>query len=359
MVQAPEKVNILLMVQADEAVLEEIRSVAPDRVNVTSFAVEPTPPNQRRWPDILANRTWRADQPTQYGEAEWTSLLQEASVIFSGFGGMRNVPLSDTPNLLWMHCPFAGVSNLRGSPHWENESLIVTTTRGMNDALPIAETVIGAMFHFAKRFHIASRNLPERKIKRGDIPSLIMVRGKTMGIVGLGGIGREVAQLAKALGMRVLATRRSAERHMTNVDGVDELFPTAQQNEMLAQCDFVAVCAMWTDETAGMVSRESIASMKDGAYLLNTARGEIIDEGAMIEALQSGKLGGAYVDVWQNLFQPASGELLSAPNLLFTPHHSGKTDVGYCYALDLFCDNLDHFLKGEPMENAVDWGRGY
>jgi phosphoglycerate dehydrogenase-like enzyme len=117
---------------------------------------------------------------------------------------------------------------------------------------------------------------------------------------------------------------------------------------------------MWTTETENLIDAEAIAAMKDEAYLINIARAEVVNEAAMLAALHSGKLGGAFVDVWANEFeQPPHAELLSAPNLTFMPHTSGRSDVSHAFALDVFCDNLRRFINDEPLENVVDWERGY
>lgn len=160
--------------------------------------------------------------------------------------------------------------------------------------------------------------------------------------------------------MRVIASRHSARERQLDADGVDVLYPPAETHEMLAEADYVAVCAMWTKETDRMLNKRAFTAMKPGAYLLNIARGELIDEPAMIEALQSGRLAGAYLDVWElDSMRPASSELLAAPNVVLTPHVSNGSDGDYRGGLQIFCDNIEHLLRGEPLVNAVDWARGY
>jgi phosphoglycerate dehydrogenase-like enzyme len=118
---------------------------------------------------------------------------------------------------------------------------------------------------------------------------------------------------------------------------------------------------MFTPETERLLNDQAFAAMKPGAYLINTARGEIIDETALVAALQSGHLAGAYIDVWDNDLAgvPPSPLLQSAPNLIFTPHASGRSDIPQGFSLDLFCENLERLLKGEPLINVIDWNRGY
>jgi D-3-phosphoglycerate dehydrogenase len=150
-------------------------------------------------------------------------------------------------------------------------------------------------------------------------------------------------------------------RAVESTDGVDVLYPPSQQNEMLAEADFVAICAMWTPETTSLVGPEAFAAMKPGAYLINIARGELLDEGALAASLQSGHLAGAFLDVWNDdmLGADPSPVLRSAPNIIYTPHASGRSDIPQGFSLDLFCDNLARLLRGEPLVNVVDWERGY
>jgi phosphoglycerate dehydrogenase-like enzyme len=120
------------------------------------------------------------------------------------------------------------------------------------------------------------------------------------------------------------------------------------------------MCDMWTPETERMLDHAAFEAMKPGAVLLNIARGEIIDNEAMGAALRSGKISGAYLDVWDDDFaQPPPQVLLDAPNIIFTPHVSNRSDVPQMFQVDVFCANLDRLLKGEALENVVDWERGY
>ena len=129
---------------------------------------------------------------------------------------------------------------------------------------------------------------------------------------------------------------------------------------MLAESDFVALCAMWTPETERILDKQAFAAMKTGAFLLNAARGELVDEAAMVEALKDGRLAGAYIDVWwHDTDEPPIPELLQAPNLIITPHVSGGADGNYRGGMDVFCENLRRLLAGEELLNVVDWERGY
>jgi phosphoglycerate dehydrogenase-like enzyme len=360
MAQLSNQLNVVVTTLADQSVLNQIRAVAPNRLKVATIPFDPTVEGPVTGPDVDWYQPKTGEEPPlKYSAEERTALLQGADVILSGIRVTKELDLKDAPNLKWAHFPFAAVSNLRGTPFW-NGSVPLSTSRGYNNALPIAEMIMAGAFALAKHVDIAIKHTVAGDIRMGNHPKSVQIAGKTMGIIGLGGIGRNVARLAKGMGMRVVATRRTAEKHECDAQGVDELFPTAQQNEMLGQCDFVCICALWTDATERMVNRASFNSMKDGVFFLNTGRGEIIEEQALIDALHSGKVAGAYLDVWENSFrEPPVPELLNADNVFFTPHTSGRSDVVNAFGLDLFCENLGYLLKGEPMVNIIDWERGY
>ena len=161
--------------------------------------------------------------------------------------------------------------------------------------------------------------------------------------------------------MTVLATRRSARERQVNVEGVDEILPADQLHEMLSRSDFVAVCVMLTRETVGLLDSAAFAAMKPGAIVLNVARGEVIDEAAMVAALQAGRLGGAYLDVYTGELSgsPPPRSLTDDPRVVLTPHISGSADDPGPLGFDLFLENLRNFLGGKPLRNVIDWDRGY
>jgi phosphoglycerate dehydrogenase-like enzyme len=360
--QAPEgTVNVIIVTNAGEETLDRIRSVAPGRLNVVSLAADLREEIQRDWAEIRPDRRPPTDPPPpHFTTEERETLIREAHAAYFGVPFPLHLIGERATNLQWVHFPFAGVSNIMGTPIWETQAVAVTSSRGYANALPIAELVMAGVGMFAKGLHVAVKNTVAGDFAKSSYPRFQVIAGKTIGIVGLGGIGSHVAHLAKAYGMRVLATRRSAEKREANIQGVDELFPTALQNVMLTECDFVVVCAMWTDETEGMIGADAFAAMKEGAVLINVARGEIVDEPSLIHALRSEKLAGAFLEVYKDDFRsPPNPELAALPTVVITPHMSIWQDVDQNFSLQLFCDNLARFLKGEPLENVVNWARGY
>ena len=358
MPELPDVLNVLILQPVPDHVLERIKAISPARLNVVPALVDFLPELQREWPASMTQRFGQDGRKTSLSDEQRDELASNAHVVFCGMAFPRTLP-TRAENLIWAHFGFAGTSNLKDSEWWATP-FITTSSRGYVAAIPIAEATIAGMFMLAKKLDLAVENTKKGSYDASGYGGVRLIHGKTLAIVGLGGIGSEVARLAKGVGMRVIATRRSATSRQRSVDGVDELFPAGELHAMLAEADFVAVCAMWTDETERMLNADAFVAMKPGAYLMNIARGEIIDNEAMAEALRSGKLAGTYLDVWDDDFaQPPPKVLQEAPNIIFTPHVSNRSDVPQMFAVDAFCANLERLLKGEPLENVVDWSRGY
>ncbi len=214
--------------------------------------------------------------------------------------------------LKWLHQTAAGASNLRLGDLW-GAPLTVTTSRGYNGVLPIAEYVLATILLFARSLPQAFQDRTRQAFDRRFYRPLL-AHGKTLGIVGLGGIGREVARLARGVGMRVLATRRSVVQAQRQAEGIDELLPPTALGSLLEQSDFVALCAQWTPQTDKLIGEPELRRMKTTAYLINVARGELIDQPALVRALREGWIAGAALDVYAGEFTgPPPSELWQRP----------------------------------------------
>jgi len=281
------------------------------------------------------------------------AVLASAEVVCITFPPPSRIA-SRAPHLRFVHQLPAGVSNLARGDLWRG-AIPVTSGRGAGSTVPIAEWAIAAMLALLKDLPRAFTQRVSGRFDRRAFRGR-QVAGKTLGVVGLGGIGREVARLGRALGMRVVGTRRSDEP----VEHVEALFRPSQLLELLAQSDVVVVAAQLTSETHHVIGEAALGAMKPGALLLNVARGELIDEVALVAALHSGHLGGFAADVYEGEFDHAPpGELLAFENVLLTPHTSGQTEHPATGSLDIFRENLRRCLAGEPLLNLVDWERGY
>ena len=356
MTNLPTPLNILLLTDPDDAPIADIEAVAPGRLSVAAVPAQAFeddagmhPPSTGLWKE----QAWHTNLP----QSELDRLLREAHVLVMMLPYPKRL-LPRMPNLIWAQYLWAGISDLHQSDLW-NANVRVSSARGYIDAVPIAEIVLAATLYFAKNLGLATRQTDQGELD--DAPyQLRLLAGKTMGVVGLGGIGVQTARLAKALGMRVVGSKRSVERRAENQGDVDVLYPPHELHAMLAECDFIALAPILTDETRGMIDADAFAAMKDGATVLNVARGEVIDEQALKDALRSGKLGGAYLDVYEDEWsRPPDPELMALPNVLMTPHNSGHVDFRSSYGIDLLKTNITRFLAGETLLNEVDWARGY
>lgn len=355
--KVPDLLNVLVIAQANDESLQKIKEVNPQRLNVipaySEFLDEIVADNYE-----MMSRRGEIPLEPKWTPAEREATLASAHAIFLSFPFPKTL-VRRAKNALWFHCPFAGVSNLKGTDYWGAKPKF-TTSRGYTQALPIAETAVGAALMFAKRLDAAAVNTKANKFERSEAGQMVLLEGKTIGIVGLGGIGRHVARLSKGLGMRVLATRRSIKKKIDNSEGVDTLYPANLLHEMLPQCDFLVIATMWTDETQHLINSNAFELMKQGSSLINIARGEIVEELSLVDALNSGKLAHAYIDVYKDDFtKPPSKALASAKNIVITPHISGRSDISHAFSVDVFCNNIQRLLGGEEMENLVDWERGY
>jgi phosphoglycerate dehydrogenase-like enzyme len=286
-------------------------------------------------------------------------MLAAADVLLVGYPVPAQLA-SRAPRLVWAHHTQAGVSNLVGSDLWTS-AVTLTTSRGMVSATAIAEYVLAGASHFARGLHEASRQKAAGTFTR-DGYGMLALHGATMGIIGLGGIGQEVARLSRAVGMRVVATRRSVTAALTDTEGADLVLPADRILEVAAESDFLAVCSQLTPETRGMVDGRVFSAMKPTAVLINIARGEEVDESALIGAISGGRLRGAVLDVYDGELdgRPPRSELVELPQILLTPHISGRGDKLMAEPLKrLFAENLRHFLAGQPLINTVDRTRGY
>lgn len=250
-------------------------------------------------------------------------------------------------SLRWLQTMGAGTDHLDIAA-LEAGGVVVTNAAGIT-AAPIAEFVFGRLLQVWKHL----RQLDEQQRDRRWEPRFgRRVAGLTMGIVGLGAIGRATARRARAFDMRVLANRRRAAPGDSDPD-VDELFTTASLDDMLGRCDAVVIAAPATAETRGMFDADRIGAMNHGAVLCNVARGSLVDERAVVDALASGQLGAAILDVTHDEPTPAESPLWTAPNCYLSPHTAVSLEGYEDALLDLTTRNLHRLLHGEPMENTI------
>lgn len=255
------------------------------------------------------------------------------------------------PNLKWVHIAAAGVDRFLTEDVVASE-LLITNSSGMH-ATQVSELVFTMMLMLAKRANYLHEN-KLNKVYRKYMPMLL--EGKTIGVIGIGSIGREVARLAKAFNMKVIATRIHPK---IGCKYADEIFSAGDLNKVLGQSDFVIVSLPFTPENKGLIGENALRAMKPGAFLINIARGAIIDEAALIRALEEGWIAGAGLDVFETEPLPVDSRLWNIPNTVISPHIGGARDDYFEIATDLFCNNLRRYLSGMRLKNIVHKRRGY
>ena len=318
------------------------------------------------WYDGEIRETWPAFTSARYlppGAAgsgtreERDRLLAAAEVILGGWPFPLDLR-ARASRLKWFHQRPAGASNLLSGDLWGSD-VLVTTSRGSGNTLAMAEYAVAGILHFAKGLHRAGIDRDAGRFDHRAYRPLLL-EGKTACIVGAGGIGLEVGKLCAALGMRVVGTRREPRRGAPLPPGFRRLDGAADLDLLLPDSDFVVICCQWTPQTTKLFDKDRFALMKRGSVLVNVARGEIVDEAALLDALRRDHLRGAVLDVYVGEFErtPAA-ELWSDPRVLITPHISGASDEDRHGGVEVFCDNLRAYLDGRPLRNVIDWSRGY
>jgi phosphoglycerate dehydrogenase-like enzyme len=262
-------------------------------------------------------------------------------------------------SLRWIHSPAAGVNQLM-FPELVQSEVIVTNASQVHKTV-VAELVIALVFALAKNLHRAAhfqrQRLWAQQSMWDETPRPREVSGATLGLVGLGSIGSEVARRASALGMRVIAVREHPEKG--SPAEVDRVFGSAQIDELLSQSDYVVLAAPVTPATRNLIDAARLAKMKPDACLINVSRGSLVDEAALVHALCEHKIGGAALDVFEQEPLPPDSPFWDLENLLITPHIGGLTEKLWQRHYALFSENLRRYLKREPLLSLVNKQQGY
>jgi len=260
--------------------------------------------------------------------------------------------------LRWIHSPAAAVHQLM-FPELVNSGITLTNAREAHGPV-VAEHVIAQIFALAKKIPDAVRLQQKREWGQqrmwDELPRVREIAGATVGLIGLGSIGRSVARSAKALGMRVIAAREHAEKGSEVADAV---YGPTETDEIFRQADYVVLAAPITESTKGIANAERLSLMKPDACLINVGRGPLVDETALATALREKKIGGAALDVFPNEPLPPESPLWDLPNLLITPHTAALTEKLWERHYALFSENLRRYLNNQPLLAVVDKKKGY
>ncbi len=342
-----ERVHVLISSPLEPELVDRIAAVDPRLAVVHPSALLPA----MRYPADHAAPDPR-DPSTL---AEWRSLLADTEVLFD-FGPRALVSeLAGLPRLRWIQATSAGVGQFAARIGLASSRVVLTTASGVH-ARPLAEFSLMAMLMFGKG---GFRMIADQKAHRWERYAGEELAGKVVGIVGVGRIGREVARLARALDARVVGTVRTVERHTAEELNLSLLAPMDELDALLGELDFLVLACPHTPATEGLISAKRLAMLKPSAVLINLARGAIVDEPALITALQTGKLAGAALDVVAQEPLAPESPLWDLPNVLISPHSASTATSENAKITDLFCDNLRRYLDGQPLRNVLDYSLLY
>jgi len=324
------KINVYVSARIGEANLARIRAVSP-AVTVRDVSA-------------LSHAVHDGDPAAL---AEIKRQLADADIIFGG--RFPHGLIRELPRLKWIHLYSAGSDGiLKDCP-----SRVTLTTSSVVNAAGVAEHTLHLMLTLAKH---GLKDFADQQARRWDNLPTDCLQGRTVGIIGLGSIGREVARRCRAFEMRVIAVRRRGGKAGRNVD---VMLPPSQMKELLAASDYVVLAVPYTPETNGFFGAPELAAMRPDAYLINIARGRIVDEEALIEALREKRIGGAGLDVTIVEPMPPNSPFWDLPNVILTPHVSGTLTNYVDRATEFFSDNLARYLAGRRRRNIVNRQRGY
>ena len=321
----PSALEIALGVELPPSLVDQIRQVAPEARVWTAAELERDPAGYRNAEVALvagwADRAW----------------LKEASA------------------LRWIQSVGAGVDRLLSPELVARTELVITNASGIH-AQPIAEHVFSLLLLFTRNLHLAVANQHEARWNSQPYrETLRTLRGKTLGILGLGAIGERVAEIAVPFGLRVIGLKRTPKR----VPGVSEVYGPEQLLPFLAQSDFLVNILPATPTTRGWIGASALEALPRGAFFVNVGRGATVDSEALVAALRSGHLAGAGLDVTEPEPLPADHPLWTLPNVIITPHYSGAQPDYFLHLGELFVENLRRYVRGEPLRNIVDKHAGY
>jgi len=337
-----KEITVVSFVKFNKSQLDKLRAISPSLVvhQFTDQSIDELPPALVNNAQIL------------YG---WGNAVADAHKL---------------PNLKWIQTHSAGVDNLLDKPVWQSE-VIISSMNGIH-AVPIAEHALAMMLAFrwslAKMFHFkANAAWPSGRWDHFVKPEL---RGSTLGIVGYGAIGRELARQAQGLGMQILTANHSGRRSPFtgySEPGVGDpqatipetIYPSDQLLTMLPRCDYVVALVPLTPNTRHLFNQQAFAAMKPSAFFFNLGRGPVVDESALIDALNQQTVAGAGLDVFETEPLPANSPLWQLDNLIISPHVSGFSPKYDDRASNLFAENLERYLNNKPLLNLVEREKGY
>jgi glyoxylate/hydroxypyruvate reductase len=310
-------------------------------------------------PDLMPEPRYPADHtgtPRPLSPADldrWSRLRAQADVSFDfDWQEPAGIP-HNCPRLRWVQGTSAGIGGFLERTGLAGTDLVFTTAAGVH-ATPLAEFALLGLLYFVKGMPLLAQWKAERHWQRYTSAQL---SGSRVLLVGLGQIGREVARLLSTAGVEICGAGRPGYRY--DIPGVASYVPSDQLRKVLPDVDALILACPLTTQTRGLIGAGELDLMRPGAVVVNISRGAVIDEDAMISALHSGRLGGAFLDVFAAEPLPAGSPLWDLPNVVISPHSASTVAGENELITDLFCDNLRRWLSGRPLRNVYDRAAGY
>jgi len=289
------------------------------------------------------------EKQDEFSRDKFRTMLEQVEVFYGSVPPANLI--TRAPNLKWIQSAHAGVDRFL-VPEIIASSVVLTSSQGIH-GIQVSEVALEMLLMLAKKAPVFFRLKLERKYQRA-VPGILYSR--TLGILGLGNIGREVARLGKAFGMRVVALEI---RELENADNVDAIYSPENIKEFLSICDYAVITLPLTPGTRHIIGEAELKAMKPTAYLVNVARGAIVDEEALIQALDENRIAGAGLDVFATEPLPPDSRLWDLPNLIISPHIAGDREDYASLAVDLFCENLKRYLQGKRLLNVINKQAGF
>ena len=342
---ADKHYNLLITSYLEPEYVERIRAVDP-RLHVVYEPALLQPPR------YAADHVGQAKGRTQEEEARWQQLLGEAEILFD-FDPTHRQDLPElAPHVRWIQATSAGIGQfIKGRQYDARMPQTTFTTASGVHAVPLAEFCIMALLMFNKGL---PRMVRDQERKHWERYAGTDLQGRTLGIIGVGRVGLEVARLGQAFGMRVIGMKRSVAGIDPATLSLDQLYAPEELHALLRESEYLVIITPHTPATEQMIGAAELAALPRGAVLINIGRGAIVDEPALIDALRSGQIGAAALDVFAEEPLPASSPLWDMPNVLVSPHSASTSDRENERITDLFCDNLRRFLADEPLLNVLN-----
>jgi phosphoglycerate dehydrogenase-like enzyme len=283
-------------------------------------------------------------------------LLDQIGDADGMLGAVNAMEFAAAEQIRWIQAGSAGVEWLWNVPALQARDDVVVTNMRSAHAATIAEHLYAMLLSFTRALPAFAKLQEKAEWGRGQVPGLTAIKGRTMGIVGFGNIGRAIARRAEGFEMNVMAVDAFPGEP---AHGVAEVWPLSRLDEMCSKIDVLAISAPITPETRGLIGPKQIELLKPGAYVMVMSRGNIVDEPALIKALESGHVAAAGLDVTHEEPLPADDPLWKAPNCIITPHTSAASSLTQSLVWEIFEENLGRFSRGEPLMNVVDKKLGY